>query len=84
MTYFRDAKKQNWVLLKKFEGGKKKKKGFRVELRAKSNFESNARGKLRQTIYFFFGLSFKEYFSGSRLRIESWLSLTFCYVSLLI
>ena len=32
---------------------KKKKTGFRVELRAKSNFESNARGKLRQTIYFF-------------------------------
>ena len=32
---------------------KKKKKGFRVELRAKSNFKSNARGKLRQTIYFF-------------------------------
>ena len=32
---------------------KEKKKGFRVELRAKSNFKSNARGKLRQTIYFF-------------------------------
>ena len=32
---------------------KKKKTGFRVELRAKSNFKSNARGKLRQTIYFF-------------------------------
>ena len=31
----------------------KKKKGFRVELRAKSNFKSNAPGKLRQTIYFF-------------------------------
>ena len=26
--------------------------GFRIELRAKSNFKSNARGKLRQTIFF--------------------------------
>ena len=32
---------------------KKKNEGFRVELRAKSDFKSNARGKLRQTIYFF-------------------------------
>ena len=35
------------------KGKKNKKTGFRVELRAKSNFKSNARGKLRQTIYFF-------------------------------
>ena len=27
--------------------------GFRIELRAKSDFKSNACGKLRQTIYFF-------------------------------
>ena len=32
---------------------REKKTGFRVELRTKSNFKSNARGKLRQTIYFF-------------------------------
>ena len=32
---------------------KEKKKGFRIELHTKSDFESNARRKLRQTIYFF-------------------------------
>ena len=60
MTHFRDVKKKNLVSLKKFSQEvtrrrkkKKQKTGFRVELRAKSNFKSNVRGKLRQTIYFF-------------------------------
>ena len=40
-------------ILLKSNAAKEKKTGFRIELRAKSNFKSNARGKLRQTIYFF-------------------------------
>ena len=43
---------------------KKRGGGFRVELRAKSNFKSNARGKLRQTIFFW------PYFEANNLFSE--------------
>ena len=48
--------------------------GFRVELRAKSNFKSNARGKLRQTIYFFW----PYYCQGQVLQCAMQLKQHFC------